>query len=145
MSETDDFLAEVLPRLHHTETSLHDGDPVPRFEMWSHRDPVTLFGAAMEGHGWDQVRGVFEHLAARFADCESCEWEVVAAGASGDLGYVAAIERTRCSVGGEPPASYSLRSTTVFRREGGEWKVVHRHADPHDDDTGPVLEGLLPA
>jgi hypothetical protein len=23
-----------------------------------------------------------------------------------------------------------LRVTTVFRREDGEWKVVHRHGDP---------------
>src|SRR6476620_262483 len=103
MPELDDCLAEVLPRLHHTETALHSGDAKPRFEMWSHRDPVTLYGAAMEGTGWDEVSTVFERLAARFADCESCEWEVVAAGASGDLGYIAAIERTTCAVGDAPP------------------------------------------
>lgn len=142
MTELDDFLAEVLPRLHHTETSLHNGDATPRFAMWSHEDPVTLFGAALAGRGWEEVSGIFEHIAARFSDCESCEWEVVAAGVSGDLAYVAAIERTTCSVAGSPPSLYSLRSTTVFRREGGEWKVVHRHADPHDAAAVPLLEGL---
>ena len=42
MTELDDFLAEVLPKLHHTETSLHNGDAGPRVEMWSvhrHADP----------------------------------------------------------------------------------------------------------
>jgi ketosteroid isomerase-like protein len=145
MTELDDFLAEVLPQLHHTETSIHNGDAAPRFAMWSHEDPVTLFGAAMAGRGWDEVRGVFEHIAERFSDCESCAWEVVAAGVSEDLGYLVAIERTTCSVGGSPPAPYALRSTTVLRREGGEWKVVHRHADPYDSSTVSLLEGLLPA
>ncbi len=143
MTTLDEFLADVLPRLHHTETSLHNGDPGPRYEMWSHNDPVTLFGAAMAGSGWNEVSAVFDHIAARFAGCESCEWEVVAAGVSTDLAYIVAIERTTCSVGGSPPSAYSLRSTTVFRREDGEWKVVHRHADPHDDAARPLLDGLL--
>jgi len=143
VTELDDFLAEVLPRLRHTETSLHNGDAAPRFAMWSHDDPVTLYGAAMAGSGWAEVGAVFEHIAERFSNCTSCEWEIVAAGASGDLAYIVAIERTTCSVAGGPPSPYSLRSTSVFRREDGEWKVVHRHADPYDDAAAPLLSGLV--
>jgi ketosteroid isomerase-like protein len=143
MTELDDFLGDVLPRLRHTERSIHDGDPEPRFAMWSHEDPVTLYGAAMAGRGWDQVRGIFEHIAGRFSGCTSCEWEILAAGVSGDLGYLVAIERTTCAIGDAPPAAYSLRSTTILRREAGEWRVAHRHADPHDEAAAPLLEGLL--
>lgn len=142
MTDVNDFLADVLPRLHHTETALHSGDPKPRFEMWSHSNPVTVYGAAMNAHGWDEVSGVFEHIASRFSDCKSCEWEVVAAGVSDDLAYIAAIERTTCSVGGSPPSPYALRSPTVFRRENGEWKVAHRHADPIDERAAPLVEAL---
>jgi ketosteroid isomerase-like protein len=142
MSDVDQFLDEVLPRLHHTETALHSGDAGPRVAMWSHEEPVTLFGAAMEARNRDGVHRIFGVLADRFSDCESCDWEVVAAGASGDLGYVVAIERTTCCIGGIGPSSYALRSTSVFRREDGEWKVVHRHADPCDDDSGRAVGRL---
>jgi ketosteroid isomerase-like protein len=33
---------------------------------------------------------------------------------------------------------FDLRVTTTFRHESGEWKIVHRHADPisTEDDSG---------
>jgi ketosteroid isomerase-like protein len=98
--------------------------------MWSHSDSVTLFGAALGGTGWAEIEKIFHRLGASFSDCQSFDNEVLAAGASDDLAYTVAYEHTTASVGGEPPASYALRVTTVFRREDSEWKVVHRHADP---------------
>jgi ketosteroid isomerase-like protein len=32
--------------------------------------------------------------------------------------------------------------TTIFRREEGEWKVVHHHGDPDDTSTGAVIAEL---
>jgi ketosteroid isomerase-like protein len=32
------------------------------------------------------------------------------------------------------PKKYALRVTTIFRREQGEWRIVHRHGDPYDGD-----------
>jgi hypothetical protein len=45
MSELDDFLTKILARQIKAEEAIHNGDPAPRLEMWSTRDPVTLFGA----------------------------------------------------------------------------------------------------
>jgi ketosteroid isomerase-like protein len=40
------------------------------------------------------------------------------------------IEKYRARVGGaEEIVPVSVRVTTVFRREEGAWKVVHRHGD----------------
>jgi len=61
------------------------------------------------------------------------EYEVLAAGASGGLGYIVGIEHSSVSIRGAEPEAYELRVTTICRREDGEWKVVHRHADPRPE------------
>ena len=141
MKELDEFLTSTMPRLKVAETALHNGDASPRAAMWSHGDPVTLFGAVTTKTGWEQVGPTFDWLASTFSNCTSAEYEVLSAGASGDLAYVAGIEHTTASINGEPK-TYSLRVTTIFRREEGEWKVVHRHGDPYDTSTGAALADL---
>ncbi len=130
MGEVEEFLAAVLPRLEEADTALHNGKPNLRKAMWSHEDPVTVFGAAVTRSGWDQIGPAFDWLASNFSNCESFEYEVLAAGVSGDLAYIAGIEHTTASVGGAAPVAYSLRVTTILRRENGEWKVIHRHGEP---------------
>jgi ketosteroid isomerase-like protein len=140
MSETDDFLAAVLPAYVEAEAAIHRGDPEPRKALWSRQDPLTLFGAAVTRTGWDDLSATFDWLGDSFSDCTSYENELVAAGASGDLAYHVAIERSSVSMDGVPK-SYALRVTTVFRRENGEWRIVHRHGDPYDGDK-PLDRGV---
>jgi ketosteroid isomerase-like protein len=61
---------------------------------------------------------------------------------SGDLAYVVAIEHTTGSIGGAPAESYSLRATTILRREDGQWRAFHRHADPAGGSE-PARDRLL--
>jgi ketosteroid isomerase-like protein len=56
--------------------------------------------------------------------------ELVESYASGDMAVLVTIERQHGEVGGLPDQDWSLRVTWVFRREGPEWQLVHRHADP---------------
>jgi len=49
---------------------------------------------------------------------------------SGELVVLVVIERQHGEVGGLPDQDLSLRVTLVFRRDGAEWRLVHRHADP---------------
>jgi ketosteroid isomerase-like protein len=128
MSEVDDFLRQTMPRLMEAERALHNGDAAPRLAMWSRTDPVTLFGAWLSDSGWEDVSRTFEILASRFSNCTAYDVDIIAAGASGDMAYTVAYERTTASVEGAP-RTYTLRVTQIYRREGGEWKLVHRHGD----------------
>lgn len=70
------------------------------------------------------------------------EVDIVAAQAHGDLAYTVALEHTTASINGAEPESYVLRVTSIFRRETGEWKVVHRHGDELAEDSGAVVGQL---
>ena len=48
----------------------------------------------------------------------------------GDTAVLVMIERQHGEVGGLPDQDWSLRVTHVYRREGSDWLLVHRHADP---------------
>src|SRR3954462_8742261 len=129
-TRTEAFLTTTMDRLTTAEIALHSGDPSPRMAMWSRRAPVTLLGAAISGRGWTEIEPIFEALGSSFTDCRSFDMEIIAAEASDDLAYLVALEHTTASINGAPAEPYTLRVTTVFRREDGGWKVVHRHGDP---------------
>jgi ketosteroid isomerase-like protein len=139
MSDLDDFLAETHPRLIAELEALHNGDPDPRLKLWSTQDLVTLFGAAVPlKSGWDQVSQTFRWIASRWSDCTDQRVDIVAAGVSGDLAYTVGFEHTAVSVDGVPVKPYTLRVTHIYRREHGEWKIVHRHGD------APPIDQSLP-
>jgi ketosteroid isomerase-like protein len=140
-TETDEFLAEVLPAQRAAEQSIHNGDVEPRLALWSHRDPVTLYGARLTGSGWEDVEPMFREVASWFSDSQEFEFEVMAAGASGDLAYTVGYERNKVHVDGVPRV-YTLRVTHVYRREDRRWRIVHRHADYPPDAATDVPAAL---
>jgi ketosteroid isomerase-like protein len=130
MSELDDFLAATLDRQAEAERALINGDPKPRLAMTSRQDPVTVFGARVPlGRGWEGVGEALRWLAALWSDSTDYRFDLVAADVSGDLAYVVGFEDIANSVLGRPVEPYTLRVTHVLRREDGEWRIAHRHAD----------------
>jgi ketosteroid isomerase-like protein len=123
------FADEVVPLLRGEVEALHRGELGPRLALWSRTEPLTLFGAWFTARGWSQLETAFQRLADTFRGSEGFEYEVLAAEASGDLGYVVALEHTSARVGDEDTRSYTLRVTTILRRDDGAWRVVHRHGD----------------
>ncbi len=138
MSELEDFLDEGTLRQVKAETAIHNGDPSLRLEMWSTHDPVTLFGAYGPcKSGTDEVTRISRWTASRFSNCAAYDFEIVAAGVSGDLAYTVGYERCSRSLDGGPVEPSVLRVTHVYRREGREWKIVHRHGDVQPVDQSP--------
>jgi ketosteroid isomerase-like protein len=128
MTDRDGFLEWVRTALYEAEVALHNGDAAPRRVLWSRDEPVSVLGAWRNAYGQQQLNQLFTHLAKSFSDCTSYVFELQACDVSGDMAYTAGLEHTSVSVDGEP-RTYTLRATQVYRREGGEWRVAHRHGD----------------
>jgi ketosteroid isomerase-like protein len=109
------------------------GNPEPCKRLISHRDDVTLanpFGPP--ARGWEQVARTIEHAASTIRDGEMTGFEIVSKHVTPELAYTLWIERVKAKMGGSGDVTpFALRVTMIYRpEEDGEWKVVHRHADP---------------
>ena len=128
MTDSDDFLAWVRSTLYEAEAALHNGDADRRRAIWSRNEPVSILGALRNAYGQSEVEAAFVFLERMFSECTSYAFELQSFDVIGDMAYTAGLEHTSASVDGQP-GTYTLRATQVYRREGGEWKVAHRHAD----------------
>jgi ketosteroid isomerase-like protein len=135
MNDLEQFRATILARHIEAEEAFVQGDPRPRMELWSNRDPVSLYGAiGMSEFGWDRLSRTFEWVASRFSDVTDFRIDIELVEVVGDLAYVLWFERFNGSVAGRAVEPITVRVTHVYRRENGAWKIVHRHADNPGDD-----------
>jgi hypothetical protein len=142
MSELEEFRAGILAQQAKAEAALVQGDLEPRLALWSRRDPVSVWGAWGPCKvGWDEVSRIFRWVASRFSDASivrsDFRYDIEVADVVGDMAYTVGFERfdaTREDGGVEP---VTLRVTHVYRREDGEWKIVHRHGDLAPVDQSP--------
>jgi ketosteroid isomerase-like protein len=125
-------LAQVIDQYHQAVDAFVRGDTEPEARLFSRRDDVTLaHPLGPPARGWPQVEQALQHAAVQIRDGEPCRFEQITAVVTADLAYTVELQRTRARFGGaDDLMPSSLRVTTIFRREDGEWRVVHRHADP---------------
>ena len=134
-------VTEFVEELRRAQASFVQGDPRPLMAMWSHADDVTIMGGfgAFE-RGWAAVGPRLEWACSQFRDGVQ-ERENVTTFFGDDVGYLVSIDRNEACVGSSGKRTVQvLRVTQVFRREDGEWRIVHRHADelrPKQAPTGP--------
>lgn len=124
-------VAELIRRSAEANAMLMRGDVDGYRALNPHADDFTLmspFGGKptpasdLTNERWEAV--------GRFFKNGTFKQEVVQTYRSADMVVLAIIERCHVEVGGLPHQDWPLRVTLVYRREGTEWRLAHRHADP---------------
>jgi uncharacterized protein (TIGR02246 family) len=115
------------------------GDPKPFVALLADDSDATLLGGA-GGHvkGIDDIRARTSRIAARYSEGKSTT-EYLSARVVGDMAYAVSIDRREILLDGGQTFVNALRTTHVFIRQGGEWRILHRHSDPAVEEQARPL------
>jgi ketosteroid isomerase-like protein len=122
-------LADAADAFYAAGNRLLEGDATAFAAIWSERDDISHLGptgdlcigrrAVMEQFAKESAMGFKGTLVAderRFVE-------------STEMGYLVCMERTSGMTQAGETIQSDIRSTTVFRKEDGHWRVVHHHTD----------------
>ena len=128
-SEPDPGVLKALERFYEAVRSMFKGDLEPLADIWAHTDSVTF--ASPVGNiqvGWEAVRAEFERHS-KVSIRGSIEPQEPFIRVYGDLAYCSCLASAPDMTINGKPYVFNLRATTLFRREDGQWRVVHHHSD----------------
>jgi ketosteroid isomerase-like protein len=130
-SASDD-LNQAVELHHRAGDAIMKGDYEGYAELYSRRDDVTLgnpFGPF--ARGYDDVLQTLQRAGSHYREGGTTGFERVSEHVTPQLACFVEIERYRAKVGGRDELTpVSVRVTSIFRKEDGVWRLVHRHADP---------------
>ena len=124
-------VSDLLGRSAQANAALMRGDAQTYLALVKHTDDFTL----MSPFGGTPTRAADltaerRQALGRFFRNGTFRQDLVQAYASPDMVVLAVVERAHVEVGGLPAQDWALRVTLVYRRDGADWRLVHRHADP---------------
>jgi ketosteroid isomerase-like protein len=106
-----------------------NSDPGQMMEVCSHgSDVATMNPRGRINLGWEEVSAGWERAAQSMSDGQVSVEDLVVVPLADDVAYTLGREHGQVKVGGEP-VLIDWRVTTIYRREGEGWKVVHNHTD----------------
>lgn len=143
MAEASRDFEDFMKQREAASSAFVNGDFNPLARISTQTSPATIFGPK-----GDCVRGA-EHVndanakgARLFEPGSQNAFQVMHMASDESLAYWVGIQRSVVRMQEQDQAvPMDLRVTEIFRREGGLWKLIHRHADrlaSGADDSGSV-------
>ena len=99
-------------------------------------DVTAMHPIGERDEGWEQVRSSFEQVGSLASGGQiRLNDQLIRVGT--DLAYEVGVEEGEATLASER-VPFRQRVTNIYRREGGEWKMVH-----HQPDASPAMNDLL--
>lgn len=139
----DSSFKAFLPVWEEAVTKFVNGDNTLWKQICSRSSDATILGG-FGGYekGWQEVDARYDWAASQFkpgGTKVNLEYISIVAGEA--LACIVVIERSNPVITNlKKTVSQALRVTQVFRKENGEWKLLHRHADTFLEKKAPASQ-----
>ena len=107
---------------------LFTGDALPMKNVWSHADDISYMGPdGLYLIGWERIEAMWNDVAALKLGGRVLPKQLHTV-IGGDLALITCVESGENVVDGAAE-EVGIRSSTVFRKEEGAWKVIAHQTD----------------
>jgi len=130
--------ADALRSLVNKEVAAINGKDLKALhEVWSQDNTILLFDVPPPGRfkGWDQIGRLWKDFFDKVSEIHMTV-DAVQAEAQGPLGY-ATYDWSMTGRLGTYPLEDRGQATAIYRKEGGQWRMIHEHYSP----VPPALAG----
>lgn len=133
----EDEVRRASARFYSALSGMTGGDTSAMSAVWAHSADVTaMHPIGDRDEGWSKVQATFDQVGSMAGGGQvRITNQLIRVGA--DLAYEVGVEEGEVILAGET-ITIKQRVTNVYRREGGEWKMVHHHGD-----ISPAMTDLL--
>jgi len=138
-SDISPSFAAAIERLHAAMGDVANGDVRAIKALYSHSAEATSFyGWGGYEMGWEAVAKRWDWAGQQFKG-GVVSYQPLTRVESGDLGLTTDIETYHMNAmsGLDGATGWTNRVTHVFRREAGEWRLLHRHGNRLEDQYQP--------
>lgn len=133
-------VAAAIAALHAAMGKVANGDVSAIKALYSHTaDATSFYGWGGYEKGWDKVSARWDWAGQQFRG-GSVAYENVSTVVTPEMFFVTEIEsyQMRAMDGMSGPTGWTNRVTHIFRREGGAWRLVHRHGNRLEGQYKPA-------
>ena len=131
----------AITRLHAAMADVANGDVTAIKALYAHGpDSTSFYGWGGYEQGWEAVSKRWDWAALQFKG-GTVSYRNVTTVVTPELFYTTDIETfaMRGMAGVAGPTGWSNRVTHIFRREAGDWRLVHRHGNRLEGQYEPAV------
>lgn len=131
MSEHLESFKKFLKEREKASQAYVNGDGEPLVKVSAAKSPATFFSPGGDlTEGAKKVSARYKKDAEIFESADENKFKTLQMNADENIAFWVGLQKSVVTIKGKKKSiPMTLRVTEIFRRDDGEWKMIHRHAD----------------